>query len=60
MVMGGAIIKAECKKCRWRTELGVSLRDSHWDVCWAGNGSQSGQGAIELGFPGPALGQKPS
>ena len=35
----------------------MSLQDTHWDVCWAGNGSQSGQGAIELGFPGPALGQ---
>ena len=47
---------------------GRGLWDSHWAARWAGrtptapsgwkgNGSQSGQGAIELGFPGPALGQ---
>ena len=47
---------------------GRGLRDSHWVARWAGrtptapsgwkgNGSQSGQGAIELGFPGPALGK---
>ena len=46
----------------------MSLWDSHWDVCWAGreptvpsgwegNGSQSGQGAIELGFPWPTAGE---
>ena len=45
---------------------GASSRDSHWVVQWVAqalaapsgwkrNGSPSGQGAIELGFPGPAL-----
>ena len=48
---------------------GMSLRDSPWGCPvdgsgadgapsgWQGNGAQSGQGATELVFPGPALGK---
>ena len=63
---GGRNQQGRMQEVTLADRAGVSLRDSHWDVCWAGreptapsgwegNGSQSGQGAIELGFPGPAL-----
>ena len=64
----GEIGKPVCKRWHSWTGLAASLWDSHWVARRAGrastapsggkgNGTQPGQGATELGFPGPALGK---
>ena len=68
--MAGGIRQAVGRKCPSRTELvrvGDDVQLARWRVSgrrapsgWEWQGAQSGEGATELGFPGPALGQMQS